>query len=44
MKTGWIALVSCNNHHGGRSKGEQKKTWASASNLTGVEKSMLLCF
>jgi len=36
--------VSCDNSHGGRNRGEQKRTWALATNLTGLENSMLLCF
>jgi len=41
MVMGWIAIVSCNNNHGGRNKGEQKRTWALATNLIGVKNFML---
>ena len=43
METGKIAIVSCNNNHSGRNKGEEKRNWALGTLLTGADNSKPLC-
>ena len=40
----WLLELACNNNYSGRNWGEQMKTWVLATNLVGVDYSMLLCF
>jgi len=36
MEASWVVIVSYNNNHGGRNKGEKNRTSALAANFTGV--------
>ena len=42
METSWIVIVSCNNNYVEEARVKKKKTWALATNLTGVDNSISL--